>query len=103
LKSANRFRIIEDYSALWGTQYTIQELYINRNGKRKRWSTWCASSHPELPSSPITYSKLSEAQNVINREIKERGFIPHVVKEINAIKQDPDYIEAMKELEKELK
>ena len=81
--SGNKFRIVEQFSEAYGTDYTVNELYINWRGK-ETWIEWihdCGVREGTVMTSN-RFSSIEKAEAEIIRKQKAKGFIPKVVKEL---------------------
>ena len=81
--STGKVRIVEHYTAMWGTHYTVEELYADKKG-RETWSVWGSGGYDcELYSwNDDEFKTVIEAEEKIRKRLKARDFIPRVVKEL---------------------
>lgn len=103
MKSTSRFRIVTHRSFLSGLSddYAVQEQFVSRNGKRKRWRYLTVRYSIEGSSVIKTWRRKENAEEEIKRILRNRRFIPRIVEHVEP-ETDPDYVEALKELEMEL-
>ncbi len=90
-KSANQYRIIEQYNRRYPEPkyYTIQGLYIDSRGNAE-WKTlgeYKLAGCMDTYFSDCQFATIELAKQDIEKRIKQYGFAPKVVMEINGAKK----------------
>ncbi len=84
--SANKYRIVEHYTAAWGTQYTVEELFVDKKG-RETWSVWGSGGYDceYYSCSEYEVKTVIEAGEKIGNVKRVLGLDPRGVKEMDVM------------------